>query len=80
MAESERARVQEILIQFGQPSSSPGLEWAWVDALFTQAGTYRASLGTNEQPHPHPVWGTGPTKCCTSASEARNLQPFKPAA
>ena len=50
-------RVQEILIQYGQPSSSPGLEWAWVDAQLTQAGTYWASLGTNEQPHPRPVWG-----------------------
>ncbi len=50
-------RVQEILVQYGQPSSSPGLEWPWVDAQLTQAGTYWASLGTNEQPHPRPVWG-----------------------
>jgi hypothetical protein len=49
--------VEEILIQYGQPSSSPVLEWAWVDAELTKAGTYWVSTSTNGHPHPRPVWG-----------------------
>lgn len=50
-------RVEETLIQYGQPSASPGLEWDWVDAQLTDAGTYWTSVGSNGQPHPRPVWG-----------------------
>jgi len=49
--------VEETLIQYGQPSASPGLEWAWVDAQLTEAGTYWASIGSTDRPHPRPVWG-----------------------
>jgi hypothetical protein len=50
-------RVEETLVQYGQASNSPALEWAWVDAQLTEAGTYWTSAGTRDQPHPRPVWG-----------------------
>jgi hypothetical protein len=50
-------RVSETLLQFGQPSAHPGLEWCWVDAQLTDAGTYWVSMDANRHPHPRPVWG-----------------------
>ncbi|MEP6851424.1 MAG: pyridoxamine 5'-phosphate oxidase [bacterium] len=43
---------------YGQLSSHPALEWAWVNAQLKAAGTYwvvaRTAAG---HPHPRPVWG-----------------------
>ncbi len=50
-------RVEETLIQYGNPSTHPGLEWAWVDTQLTEAGTYWVSTGAARHPHPRPVWG-----------------------
>jgi len=49
--------MEETLIQYGQRSASPKLEWAWVEAQLASAGTYWTSVGSAEQPHPRPVWG-----------------------
>ncbi len=50
-------RVTETLIQYGQRSVSPGLDWSWVNNRLSEAGTYWASIPTDGQPHPRPVWG-----------------------
>jgi hypothetical protein len=50
--------VETTLTQYGQPSTSPRLEWAWVDGALSTAGTYWASVTDNGgRPHPRPVWG-----------------------
>ena len=50
-------RVMETLVQYGQSSDHPGLEWAWVDAQLAEEGTYWMSIGADRHPHPRPVWG-----------------------
>ncbi len=42
---------------YGQPSDTPALEWAWVDAQLEAAGTYWVVARTTGHPHPRPVWG-----------------------
>jgi hypothetical protein len=51
------AWVETTLTQYGQPSTSPRLEWAWVDSELARAGTYWASVSHRGRPHPRPVWG-----------------------
>jgi hypothetical protein len=50
-------RVTETLVQYGQQSAHPALDWAWVDGQLSAAGTYWASICADRQPHPRPVWG-----------------------
>ena len=50
-------RVEKALVQYGQPSSHPGLPWDWIDAQLTGAGTYWTSIAGEGTPHPRPVWG-----------------------
>lgn len=50
-------RVEETLIQYGQPSDQPALPWDWVDAQLADAGTYWTSVVCAGTPHPRPVWG-----------------------
>lgn len=42
---------------YGEPSGVPLLDWAWVDAELTAAGTYWVTPGGGARPHPRPVWG-----------------------
>jgi hypothetical protein len=42
---------------YGQPSGTPRLDWAWVDAQLAAAGTYWVVARTPGHPHPRPVWG-----------------------
>lgn len=42
---------------YGQPSDKPALEWAWVDAQLSAAGTYWVTARAPGHPHPRPVWG-----------------------
>ena len=42
---------------YGQPSATPRLDWAWVDAQLEAAGTYWVIARTPGHPHPRPVWG-----------------------
>src|SRR5215475_4580515 len=45
------------LRMYGQPSATPRLDWAWVDAQLEAAGTYWVVARTPGHPHPRPVWG-----------------------
>ncbi len=49
--------MAETLVQYGRPSDCPALEWEWVDAQLSDAGTYWVSISTDRHPHPRPLWG-----------------------
>jgi len=42
---------------YGQPTSTPPLDWGWVDTQLLEAGTYWVIARTQGHPHPRPVWG-----------------------
>lgn len=43
---------------YGEPSQIALLDWAWVSAELSRAGTYWVTAsGGGHHPHPRPVWG-----------------------
>ncbi|MGQ0434329.1 MAG: hypothetical protein ACT452_18240 [Microthrixaceae bacterium] len=47
----------EPLVMYGEPSGVASLDWAWVDAELSSAGTYWVTAIGDDHPHPRPVWG-----------------------
>jgi hypothetical protein len=47
----------ERLVMYGEPSDIAPLDWAWVDAELSAAGTYWVTASGGHHPHPRPVWG-----------------------
>lgn len=47
----------EQLVMYGEPSDIASLDWAWVDAELSRAGTYWITPSGGDHPHPRPVWG-----------------------
>jgi hypothetical protein len=47
----------ERLVMYGEPSDVALLDWDWVDAELSAAGTYWVTPSGDGRPHPRPVWG-----------------------
>lgn len=47
----------ERLVMYGEPSDVAPLDWAWVAAELSTAGTYWVNASGGDHPHPRPVWG-----------------------
>jgi len=42
---------------YGEPSDVDALDWSWVDAELSSAGTYWITPSCGRHPHQRPVWG-----------------------
>jgi hypothetical protein len=53
----EVAPWPEPLLMYGKQSEVAALDWEWVNAQLSSAGTYWVNASGGDHPHPRPVWG-----------------------